>query len=130
MHGQLHYLWSLQIISISVRKTYVAINGCLKLSSSGTAENLHSPLHKAVRDTKGNRLGRGKSWMGQAAESILRVYQLTELKRNKEWGKYPNPIRHLYDTLLPDHLGRHSREWPAGKTDSEIRQLIQENSKP
>ena len=39
-------------------------------------------------------------------------------------------LRHLYETLLPENLGRHCREWPAGKADSEIRQLIQENSKP
>ena len=27
-------------------------------------------------------------------------------------------------------MGKHSREWPAGKTESEIKLLIQENSKP
>ena len=68
--------------------------------------------------------------MGQAEESILQVCQLTELKQTKEWGKYPNRFRHLYETLLPENLGRHCREWPAGKADSEIRHLIQENSKP
>ena len=31
---------------------------------------------------------------------------------------------------LPENLGRHCQKWPAGKADSEIRQLIQENSKP
>ena len=33
-------------------------------------------------------------------------------------------------TLLPENLGKHCREWPAGKTESEIKLLIQENSKP
>ena len=42
--------------------------------------NPHNPLHQAVKDTKGCRLGRGKSWMGQAEDSILQVCQLTELK--------------------------------------------------
>ena len=42
----------------------------------------------------------------------------------------PNWFRHLYETLRQENLGRHCREWPACKTDSEIRQLIQENSKP
>ena len=68
--------------------------------------------------------------MGQAEESILQICQLTELKKSKEWEKYPNRFRHLYETLLPENLGRQCREWPAGKTDSEIRILIQENSKP
>ena len=61
-------------------------------------ENPHNPLHEAVKDTKGSRLGRGKSWMGQAEESILQVCQLTELKQTKEWEKYPTRFRHLYET--------------------------------
>ena len=87
-------------------------------------ENPHNPLHEAVKDTKGSRLGPGQSWMGQAEESILLVCQLTEVKQNKEWEKYPNRFWHLYETLLPENLERHCREWPAGKADSKIRQLI------
>ena len=34
-------------------------------------ENPHNPLHEAVKNTKGCRLGRGRSWMGQADDSIL-----------------------------------------------------------
>ena len=30
----------------------------------GAVGNHHNPLHEAVKDTKGCRLGRGKSWMG------------------------------------------------------------------
>ena len=41
----------------------------------------------------------GKSWMGQAEESILQVCQLTDLKQTQEWEKYPNRFRHLYETL-------------------------------
>ena len=36
---------------------------------------------------------------------------------------------HTY-IFLPENLGRHCQEWPAGKVDSKIRQLIQKNSKP
>ena len=39
-------------------------------------ENPHSPLREAVKDTKGCRLGRGKSWMDQAEDPILQVCQL------------------------------------------------------
>ena len=73
---------------------------------------------------------RGKSWMVQADDSILRVCQLTELKQTKEWERYPNRFRHLYETFLPENLGRHCQEWSAGRTESKIKLLIQENSKP
>ena len=83
-------------------------------------ENPHHPLHEAMKDTKGCRLGRCKSWMGQADDSIMPACQLTELKQAKEWERYPDRFRRLYETLLP--------ECPAGKT--EVKLLIQENSKP
>ena len=86
-------------------------------------ENPHNPLHNAVKDTKGCRLGRGKSWMGQAEDSILQVCQLTELKQTKECERYPNRSHHLYETLLTENLGKHCREWPAGKTESEMKLL-------
>ena len=35
--------------------------------------NPHNPIHETVKDTKGCRLGRGKSWMGQAEDSVLQV---------------------------------------------------------
>ena len=43
-------------------------------------ENPHNPLHEAVKDTNGCRLGWVKSWMGQAEVSVLQVCQLTEPK--------------------------------------------------
>ena len=91
-------------------------------------ENPHNPLHEAVKDTKGCRLGWGKSWMGQAEDSILQVWQLTELKQTKEWERYPNWFWHLYKTLLPENLGKHSQEWQAGKTESEIKLFIQKTT--
>ena len=54
---------------------------------------------EAVKDTKGCILGRGKSWMGQAEDSIPQICQLTELKQTKE--RYPNRFRRLYETLDP-----------------------------
>ena len=78
-------------------------------------ENPQNPLHDAVKDTKGCRQGRGKSWMDQAEDSIRQVCQLAELKQTKEWERYPNRFRRLYETLLPENLGKHRREWPAGK---------------
>ena len=49
---------------------------------------------------------------------------------NKEWERYRNRFRRLYETLLPEIVGKHCREWPAGKANSEVKLLIQENSKP
>ena len=37
-------------------------------------ENPHNPLHEAVKDIKGCRLERSKSWMGQAEDSIPQVW--------------------------------------------------------
>ena len=54
---------------------------------------------------------------------------MPELKQTKECERYPNRFRRLYETLLPESLGKHCREWPAGKTESEIKLLIEENSK-
>ena len=58
-------------------------------------ENPHIPLHDTVKDTEGCRLGRGKSWMGQAEDSILQMCQLTELKQTKEWERYSNRFQRL-----------------------------------
>ena len=33
--------------------------------------NPHNPLHEAVRDTKGCKLGQVKFWKGQAVDSVL-----------------------------------------------------------
>ena len=63
-------------------------------------------------------------------EPTLLVCQLTELRQTREWERYPNRFWHLCETLLLGNLGlRHCREWPAGKTESEIKLLLQENSK-
>ena len=80
-----------------------------------TVENPHNPFHEAVKDTEGCRMGRDKSWMGQAEDSILQVYHLTEFKRTKEWERYPNQFQRLCETLLPESFGKHCREWPADK---------------
>ena len=63
--------------------------------------------------------------VGQA----LQVCQLTKLKQTKEWERYPNWFHHLYKTLPSENVGKHCGEWPAGKMESEIKLLTQENSK-
>ena len=77
--------------------------------------NPHNPLHQTVKDTKGCRLGWGKSWMDQAEDSVLQVCQLTELKQTKEWERYANRFWRLYETLLPENLGKHYRNGQQAK---------------
>ena len=48
---------------------------------------------------------------------------------NQRVGKVSKLTWHLSDTPARE-LGRHYHEWPADQTDSEIKILIQENSKP
>ena len=50
-------------------------------------QNPKNPLHDAVKEGKGCTLARGKSWMGQAEQSIQHVCALTELKQVKDCGK-------------------------------------------
>ena len=89
-----------------------------------------NPLHDAVKEEKGCRLARGKSWMGQAEQSIQRVCSLTELKQVRDWEKRPAEFKPYYKTLLSENLGTYCREWPAGKTNAEVQMLVEANSKP
>ena len=41
--------------------------------------------------------------MGQAEDDTASICQLTELKQTKEWERYPNRFRRLYETLLPEN---------------------------
>ena len=43
--------------------------------------------HRSRERHKGVQTGTGKSWIGQAEDSILQVGQLTELKQTKEWKR-------------------------------------------
>ena len=82
---------------------------------SAKIQNPHNPLHAAVKDTKGYRLG-GASLGGSSRGLNTASMQLTELKQTTEWERYPNWFRHLYKTLLPENLRKHCQEWLAGKT--------------
>ena len=95
----------------------------------GAVENPRNPLHNATKDPKGDRLQRGKSWMGQAEDSIKQVCDLSELKREREWEEIPAPFQHLCQVSIAEHLGRHCREWAAGSTDAEIRTILDDTTK-
>ena len=61
-------------------------------------QNSKNPLHDAVNEEKGCRLARGKSWMGQADQSIQHACGLTELKQIREWEKLPAEFKPYYKT--------------------------------
>ena len=92
-------------------------------------QNSKNPFHDAVKEEKGCRLARGKSWMGQAEQSIQHVCSLTELKHVRDWEKRPVEFKPYYKTLLSENLGTQCREWPAGKTNT-VHMLVEANSKP
>ena len=73
-------------------------------------QNPNNPLHIAVKEEKGCRLSRGKSWMRQAEQSIQHVCALAELKQVKDWGKRPVEFKPYYKTMLSENLGTHCRE--------------------
>ena len=89
-----------------------------------------NPLHDAIKEEKGCRLARGKSWIGQAEQSIQHVCSLAELKQVRDWEKRPVEFKPYYKTLLSENLGTHWHEWPAGKTNAEVQMFVEANSKP
>ena len=92
-------------------------------------QNPKNPLYDAVKEEKGSRLARGKSWMDQAEQSIQHVCGLTELKQVRDWEKHPVDFKPYNKTLLSKNLGTHCREWPAGKANAEVQMLVEANSK-
>ena len=52
-----------------------------------TMQNPKNPLHDAVKEEKGCRLARGKSWLGQAEQWNQHVCGFAELKQVRDWGK-------------------------------------------
>ena len=55
---------------------------------------------------------------------------LTELKQARSRETHPIQFKPYYESLLPENLGTHCREWPAGKASSEVQMFVEANSKP
>ena len=68
--------------------------------------------------------------MGQAEQTFQNVCGLAQLKQVRDWGKRPVEFKPYYKTLLSENLGRHCREWPAGKANTEVQMPVEANSKP
>ena len=61
---------------------------------------------------------------------IQHVYNFTELKQGKAWGKRLDDYKPCYDTLLSENQGTHCRERPPRKNSTEIQMLIEVVIKP
>ena len=92
------------------------------------AEDETHPLHEVIREDKGNRLKRGKSWMAEAEDSLRNVCELEDIKTGKEWIRL-GPDGHAV-TKVVITMGREQREVADIATDQEILSLVNENSKP
>ena len=68
-------------------------------------QNPKNPIHDTVKEEKGCRLARGKSWMGKAEQSVQHVCSLAELKQVKDCEKRLVEFKPYYKTVVrePKH---------------------------
>ena len=92
------------------------------------AADTDHPLHEALDAVTGQRLRRGKSLMAQAEDTIRQVCILENIRRGDEWVRVSAEQSDLCKVIIT--LSRECREWPAGATEVEIQQLIQEKARP
>ena len=101
-------------------------------SNCGRENPTPKPLHEALRDSKGSRLGQGKSWMGQAEKLMLKAqsgfqplcykyvsWQSLSKLRNDE-SKWNDSGASARDPPLRERE-KTCRKWPAGQASSEPR---------
>ena len=89
----------------------------------------HNPFHEAVKD-KGMQIG-----MGQVLDGASRGLNTASMPADRGQAiqgveTVPKPILVSLQDTPATKLGKALLRWPAGKTESEIKLLIQENSKP
>ena len=86
------------------------------------------PLYHALKNEKGNRLKRGRSWMAEAEESLKRVCDLENISCGKEWQEVCDEDRSLTRVIIT--MGRERREIAPVINDAAIKDLISEHSGP
>ncbi|XP_012941316.1 uncharacterized protein LOC106012555 [Aplysia californica] len=79
------------------------------------------PLHDNLSSIKGNRIKRGSSWMAEAEDSVRKVCGIDEICFGKEWFELSPDCRSLANVHI---------KCAAVINDNDIRQLIEEHSKP
>ena len=87
------------------------------------------PLHPALKEERGTRIKRGKSWMAQAEESIRTVCDLDDITEGREWLDIALEVRQDLTKVIID-VKKSDMTEVAGRAETEVRQIIDQNSKP
>src|SRR5579871_4129296 len=88
--------------------------------------NIEHPLHEELGKERGNRLKRGKSWVGRAEDIIRRICEHTDIPVGEEWVSAPYKVDGKFGTIIT--LDRSCRERIPTAVDAEVRALIDENA--
>ena len=93
-----------------------------------SADTQH-PLHSELPREKGNRLARGKSWLGRAEDVVkLVVNDIAEIEAGPEWVSVPLDFKDAFPVVVT--LDRGGRELTPVAINTEIKALIDENTTP
>ena len=84
------------------------------------------PLHAVIKIEKGNRLKRGKSWLGRAEDTVSRVCPPTEIVPGEEWVRTASVGNSSINVLIT--LRKANKNNVGSMINSEIRALVDENS--
>ena len=63
---------------------------------------------------------RGVDWQEASHRWSKYMCGLTQLKQIRDWEEHPVEFKPYYETLLPENLVTHCREWPARKANAEV----------
>ena len=74
-----------------------------------------------IHSTMLSKKKRGVDWLEASHEWAKQNSQSSaDLKQVRDWGKRPVGFKSCYKSLMPENLGTHCREWPAGKANAEV----------
>ena len=84
------------------------------------------PLRPALATKKGDRLKRGKSWMGRAEDALGEVCSLGDIELGEEWMPVPQLLNCTFSCVTT--LDRTWKEKNSIVVNAEVNALISENS--
>ena len=90
-----------------------------------SADNTH-PLRQALATKKGDRLKRGKSWMGRDEGVLGQVCSIGDIELGEEWMPVPQLLNCTFSCITT--LDRKWKEKNAIVVNAEVNALISENS--
>jgi ribonuclease HI len=83
------------------------------------------PLHEMLSRDCGNRLKRGKSWLGRAADTVREVCEINNITPGEEWIPVPTLFRDTFSIVIK--FDGRCKEWNPVAVDAEVRALIDDN---